>query len=74
MIERVPGYSDEQMLRYCGALYNVVSKDKHADPDVVNNIKNCLSHYGTTSMEFRPYQRNIYRREHKPYNNMASCT
>ena len=59
MINRVPGYSDEQMLRYCGTLYNVVSKIKFVDPDVVTKIKNSLSYYGTYSMQFRPYQRDI---------------
>jgi hypothetical protein len=59
MIDRVPGYSDEQMLRYCGTLYDVVAKSKSVDPDVVTKIKNSLSHYGTRSMEFRPYQRDI---------------
>jgi hypothetical protein len=59
MIDRVPGYSDEQMLRYCGTLYDVVSKSKFADPEVVTKIKNSLSYYGTYSMQFRPYQKEI---------------
>jgi hypothetical protein len=59
MIDRVPGYSDEQMLRYCGTLYDVVAKSKSVDPDVVTKIKNSLSHYGTYSMQFRPYQKDI---------------
>jgi hypothetical protein len=59
MIERIPGYSDEQMLRYCGILYDVVSSSKHIDSEIVNKIKNSLSHYGTYSMQFRPYQKEI---------------
>jgi len=59
MIDRVPGYSDKQMLRYCGTLYDVVSKSKFVDPDVVTKIKNSLSYYGTYSMQFRPYQMEI---------------
>ena len=59
MIERIPGYSDEQMLRYCGTLYDVVSNSKFVDPDVVTKIKNSLFNYGTYSMQFRPYQKDI---------------
>jgi len=59
MIERIPGYSDEQMLRYCGTLYNVVSNNKSIDPDVVTKVKNGLFNYGTYSMQFRPYQKDI---------------
>ena len=59
MIDRVPGYSDEQMLRYCGVLYSVVSKSKSVEPEVVTKIKNSLSYYGTYSMQFRPYQKDI---------------
>lgn len=59
MIERIPGYSDEQMLRYCGTLYDVVSNNKSIDPDVVTKIKNSLFNYGTYSMQFRPYQKDI---------------
>jgi hypothetical protein len=47
------------MLRYCGTLYDVVSNSKFVDPDVVTKIKNSLFNYGTYSMQFRPYQKDI---------------
>lgn len=58
-IIRIPGYSDKQMLEYCGILYDVVSNRKTADPEVVKRVKDCLLHYGTGAMEFRPYQQDI---------------
>jgi hypothetical protein len=59
IIERIPGYSDRQMLEYCGILYDVVSNNKSIDEEVKSKIKKSLTHYGSGSMEFRPYQIDI---------------
>jgi hypothetical protein len=59
IIERIPGDSDRQMLEYCGILYDVVSNNKSIDEEVKSKIKKSLTHYGSGSMEFRPYQIDI---------------
>jgi hypothetical protein len=59
IVERIPAYSDRQMLEYCGMLYDVLSKSKYSDDDALDRIKNSFTHYGSKNMEFRPYQQDI---------------
>jgi hypothetical protein len=59
MIERIPAYSDKMMLEYCSNLYDVVSKSNKPDEEVLDKIKKSLIHYGSASMEYRPYQQDI---------------
>jgi hypothetical protein len=59
IVERIPAYSDRQMLEYCGILYDVLSKSSYSDEDAMERIKNSFTHYGSKSMEFRPYQQDI---------------
>ena len=59
IVERIPAYSDRQMLEYCGMLYDVLSKSKYSDADALDRIKNSFTHYGSKNMEFRPYQQDI---------------
>lgn len=59
MIERIPAYSDKMMLEYCSNLYDVVSKSNKPDDEVLDKIKKSLIHYGSASMEYRPYQQDI---------------
>ena len=59
MIERIPAYSDKMMLEYCSNLYDVISKSNKPDNEVLDKIKRSLVHYGSASMEYRPYQQDI---------------
>jgi superfamily II DNA or RNA helicase len=59
IVERIPAYSDRQMLEYCGILYDVLSKSTYSDADALERIKNSFTHYGSKNMEFRPYQQDI---------------
>lgn len=59
IVERIPGYSDRQMLEYCGMLYDVLSKGSYSDADALQKIKDSFSYYGKKNMEFRPYQQDI---------------
>jgi hypothetical protein len=62
IVERIPAYSDRQMLEYCGMLNDVLSNSKYSDADAIERIKNSFTHYGSKSMEFRPYQQDIINR------------
>ncbi len=59
IVERIPAYSDRQMLEYCGILHDVLSNSSYSDEDAMERIKNSFTHYGSKSMEFRPYQQDI---------------
>lgn len=59
IIERIPAYSNDQMLEYCGILYNVVLNNKFISRDVVEKIKRSLNHYKSDDMKFRGYQNDI---------------